>query len=198
MAGRQRDRHGRPVPWVAAWSSETWAIGHDPLVGRLAILTRGRPGHGQPILGVLNEPRQRRAVLQHLCQVCGQPLGDDAWIPDVVATATTDDGRKVTTEPPSCLPCALWAVAACPGLRHTTSLLLIRRGTAILQLVDPSRAPAAKAGRFGGDDEAHRRRLGVIARRHGGAVGYVKIALDAVEEHPLTGWSPLRGFEVAR
>ncbi len=190
MAALPRDHRGRPVPWAAAWSSERWAaIRHDPVIGRRAIFSAGRQGRGRPVLGVLNEERQRYAMVAGQCQVCRQPIRGIrglGWLPDTVTgerTVLTEGGTAfpTTTEPPCCYECASWAMAACPGLRDTTGLWRIVRAVRIVQLVDPSRAPAAHQGRFGPDDPAGRERLGKIARRTGGVAGYVKLVLTEVE-----------------
>jgi hypothetical protein len=188
MARLPRGRQGMPVPRIVAWSSERWAaIRHDPLVDRPAVFTDGREGRGRPVFGVMNEVRQRRAVMARLCGVCFAELGDGGWwLPNypklLLGTATVGgDEYPMTTEPPCCEPCATWAITGCPGISATaTGLLRIESTLNVLQLVDPSRGPAVHDVRFDrGDDPAERERLGRIARRHGGAVGYVKLVLVA-------------------
>lgn len=181
MARLPRGR-GLPVPYVASWSSEHWhAIRHDPLVGHVAVFTAGRHGRGRPLFGVTNEPRQRLCVTRHLCGVCGQPIDGPGWLPHhdrLIEGQATLTGRQVdvTHEPPCCEPCAYWSATGCPSIsRRTPNLLRIDSYESLLQLIDPSAAPARHERRFDCDDD--RDRLGRIARRHGGAVGYVKLAI---------------------
>lgn len=188
---------GRPVPHVAAWSSERWgAVRHDPTVGRVAMFSTGRQGRGRPVFGAMNEPRQRAVVLGHRCGVCNSPLEDGAWLPHFDALAdgnvTLDlDGTPheypFVTEPPCCHDCARWAAdGGCPGIAgESRGLVDVRAAFPIVQLVDPSRAPMHFESRFDGeDDPADRHRWGKTARRHGGAVGYVRLALVDTEIVP--------------
>jgi hypothetical protein len=198
MAHLPRGRGGMPVPWVAAWSSERWAaVRWDPVVNRIALFTGGRHGRGRPVFGVMNEPRQRAAVMRRRCGVCGGPIPLElyrfvGYLPahDRLLDATVEhrgERHRVTGEPLCCRPCATWAATGCPGIAGGCSgLLRITKLLPIAQLVDPSRAPATHDGRFDGDDDpAERARLGRIARRHGGAVGYVKVAVVEAEEVAL-------------
>ena len=193
MARLPRGRQGLPVPYVAAWSSERWAaIRHDPLVGRVAVFTGGRHGRGRPVFGAMNEARQRRAVIERRCGVCEALYEGAGWLPAhpaLIAGTAPLAGREagVTTEPPVCEPCARWSAAGCPGIAsRCTGLLRLGVTVPVLQLVDPSRGPMEHDARFDGhDDPAERERLGRIARRHGGAVAYVKVAVLDADEVPL-------------
>jgi hypothetical protein len=182
-------RHRLPVPYVASWSCERWhAIRHDPVVGDVAIFTAGRYARGRALFGVTNEPRQRECVMLRRCGVCGQPITGPGWLPnhDRLIEQTADIGAqrlRVTHEPPCCLPCARWSATGCLAIRgRTPDLLRVDAFVPIAQRIDPSRAPSNHDARFDGpDDSAERERLGRIARRHGGAVGYVKLGLTSAE-----------------
>lgn len=189
MARLYRGRGGLPVPHVAAWSSERWgAIRFDPLVGRQAIFTTGRQGRGRALFGVTNEERQRACMVRRLCGVCAAPLEGPGWWPNhdrLIEQKADVDGRTydVTHEPPCCHTCATWSATGCAAIgRRTPNLLRVDAGSFVLQLIDPSRAPGRHDPRFDGpDNAAERERLGRIARRHGGAVGYVKLVIVASE-----------------
>lgn len=94
----------------------------------------------------------------------------------------------MTTEPPACGACMDWALENCPGLKRgrpkdvSNALLPADSLDRMIQMIDPSRAPVPEPFNSkldGGDDTAERERLGVIARKHGGLVGYVEFALPA-------------------
>lgn len=132
------------VPYITAWSRE-------PVVSPPVVLRRGRGGQGLgyadetphdrdtfgalwvrqalPLKARRGEPRyetvhalrQRRAMMDFLCQVCGRstlPQDEDRHL-----FLLRDVGRPVaegelTTGPPVCLPCARIAVTQCPPLRR--------------------------------------------------------------------------------
>ncbi|MEU5978407.1 hypothetical protein [Streptomyces sp. NPDC047315] len=76
--------------------------------------------------------RQRRAMVDELCQVCGGPAGANElgvlWLLD-----DTVDGRKpgwpegeVTMHPPVCLPCAPVAARECHGMLDGYTAVRVR------------------------------------------------------------------------
>lgn len=183
------DRRGLPVPWIAAWSSEHWAVARfDPLVSRQALFTAGRHGRGTPCFDVMNEPRQREAVMRGWCQVCRARLARDrrtgiitGYLPASTlaeGVAHTDDGTPVTAEPLLCGLCATYVVDHCCVLakRGDPGILAVSAWRRLLQFVDPSAAPPTHERRF--DRSPDLTRLGVFARRHGGLVGMVKLMID--------------------
>ncbi|MDT3398751.1 hypothetical protein RKE29_19230 [Streptomyces sp. B1866] len=104
---QDRDRHG--VLWVR--------------------LTEA-PGEGRPDFRTMHAARQRRVMLDRLCQVCGGPAdrtsqgwlfllqrpGQDEWSPD------WPEG-SLCTKPPVCRACAALAVRHCP---HLTDPVAVR------------------------------------------------------------------------
>ncbi|MCF6523781.1 hypothetical protein [Streptomyces sp. JJ36] len=86
---------------------------------RQAIVPRDR--RGEPQFETVHALRQRRAMLDLLCQVCGKHT-----IPEDEGRhlfLLRDVGRPVaegerTTAPPLCVPCAGTAVEECPPLRR--------------------------------------------------------------------------------
>ena len=107
-----------PVPYVAAWSSETTPVVRaDPLLhGDAGIFRNGRRGEGRPILGKMDEARTRRVVIGRLCQVCARPLGAEGYVADIPMGRA---GRfPLVHEPPACRRCLTVALARCPGLER--------------------------------------------------------------------------------
>ncbi|MFD8033732.1 hypothetical protein ACFV3F_34225 [Streptomyces sp. NPDC059717] len=127
------------VPFITSWSSELTGdpavllrpIGGIGYAGEVAsdrdergVLWQRRPdspGVGRPMYGKVNTGRQRRAMTELLCQVCGGPAAEDhrgvLWL--------IEDNREdyegwpedlLTTHPPICLPCVGKARAECPHL----------------------------------------------------------------------------------
>jgi hypothetical protein len=110
--------HGAlPVPYVAAWSSET-----EPYVrpcqfagGRPAIHRRGRRGDGTPLFGKMDERRVRRVIVEKLCQVCAQPLrANGGYVIDI--PHSYENGHPIINEPAACERCFNEAVLLCPGI----------------------------------------------------------------------------------
>lgn len=143
---------------------------------------------------VVNEERQRRAVMLGRCQVCDdrlplyhgpsvgytKPIG---WLPKATLAHESgghlEDGTPVTVEPLCCEPCATWVSEHCCFLARsgTPGVVRVDRWSRILQYVDPSAAPPNKQrGTLDSDEMA---KLGRVARRQNppGLVGFVKIAL---------------------
>lgn len=174
--------HGYPVPFVAAWTSEHWSTArYDPRLKRQAVFTAGARGVGAPILGLLNEPRQRMCVLEQRCQICGRRINGLGYLPDeALNREALVDGPPVTSEPLCCRPCAEFSIATCPHLGDGR-VVAVHEYDRLVQVVDPSKAPSNRAGRFPGETEQVRKRLGILARQHGGLAGYVKLVVKRYE-----------------
>lgn len=136
------------TPYMARWSGE---VGRDRgLVvrnGRLAYRDENRSdrdgkgvlwarctdtrGRGQVLFGQVHPRRQRAAVWQMLCQVCGgEPDEDDSgvlWLlPTAVARYSLDQPVITTSYPPVCAACVRVSVRTCPALRDSYGLLRVR------------------------------------------------------------------------
>jgi hypothetical protein len=138
---------GAVVPYVSAWTGEDYAqpgimrrrnggIGFtDEMLldrdewGVLWTRTPARIGKGRPLFKKLHPRRQRRAMLDLLCQVCGQPADHTnqgaLWL---LPGNEIGDGSEgvVTIYPPLCVPCARISVGMCPALRQGYRLLRAR------------------------------------------------------------------------
>jgi hypothetical protein len=164
------------VPYIASWSGERPST--TPLVvkGRDGIGYRQErrsdrdaygvlwarqlraPGVGEPQFSRVHPLRQRRAMRQLLCQVCGGPADrDERGVLWLVGEADKEwSGAEATGQPPVCLRCAGPASRACPHLRGNTLALRVRH--------------APVAGVFG--------RLYVPGRRGPLCVGAATLAYD--------------------
>ncbi len=77
LAGRPRDRRGLPVPYVNMWGDEREVpsrIEFDPLVGERAVFIDDEQSVRVPDFTRQNAGRQRRCMVEGLCQVCARPV----------------------------------------------------------------------------------------------------------------------------
>ncbi|MGE9282356.1 hypothetical protein ACP4B2_27935 [Streptomyces rochei] len=130
----------RTVPFIAQWSGE---IVPEPTVvpqllgggiryageqpadrddrGVLWKRHVDRPGVGRPLYGKVHTGRQRRAMAELLCQVCGGPADQDdrgvLWLlEDDRESSPTWPEDLMTTHPPICLDCIRTARQQCPHM----------------------------------------------------------------------------------
>jgi hypothetical protein len=116
------DRRGLPVPYVNAWGAEKdLRVDHDQSVGRPAVFF---DDHGDvPDFTRQSFQRQRRCMVDGLCQVCGKPV---PWSRRNIVLANmsiewvwvTDLRREVPVihEPWLCDRCCAIATTWCPAL----------------------------------------------------------------------------------
>lgn len=130
-----------PVPFITAWSGEprrarvvTWRpiwgvrygdeVPGDRVDQVLWAAHHEAPGQGDPQFLVVHPQRQRAAMTDLLCQVCGQaPPPDERgplWL-IIDARGDWDDWPEgaLTTHPPVCVPCAQLSRERCPEVRRT-------------------------------------------------------------------------------
>jgi hypothetical protein len=156
----RRDRRGLPVPWINAWGAESVEatdVRPDPVVG--GALAAFHLDHGDvPDFTRQAPQRQRQAMIEGLCQVCGKPVPwsrrnlvvadlavDWVWSPERRREVPT------MTEPWLCDRCCAIAVDWCPAL--------IRRRRGDVMRVVPVRSPRevllmVSTGRVDGFDGA--------------------------------------------
>ncbi|RKN40124.1 hypothetical protein [Streptomyces hoynatensis] len=132
-----------PVPYVARWSGESVvtqealrvrpdgrglayrdeSAGDRDRRGVLWARLLEEPGSGQPDFRTMHPARQRRAMLERLCQVCGGQADRTGrgWL--FVLRRPTPAGDRpdwpeglLSTKPPVCGPCAHLAAEHCPHL----------------------------------------------------------------------------------
>jgi hypothetical protein len=92
VARLDTDKHGRPIPWFVAWID------------------------GQPDFRIIRTNGVADALRYELCWVCGQSRGRHAAFVIGPMCAV----NRITAEPPSHLPCAVYSARACPFLSTPT------------------------------------------------------------------------------
>ena len=114
-----------PVPYVAAWTGEEQLfLGPCPYAGSATGLKAIRQvqarGVGKPTFGKPHMDRQRQAIAQDLCDLCGRPLRNRTKVSlsqarPVGYAATYGDILQV--EPLLHRECAALSVQHCPSLK---------------------------------------------------------------------------------
>jgi hypothetical protein len=137
---------GLTVPYVTCWSGEKLLrvpplrrtpdglafqdespYDRDPH-GVLRLRMNIARGRGKPQLGDMHALRQRRAMLDLLCQVCSRSCPDlDARRTLFFALRTPIREEDRTLAPPVCPPCAIESAEACPKLREGCVLAWVER-----------------------------------------------------------------------
>ena len=72
------DFNGTPVPWTTAWSDEdaNWHLTTSHYTGDRALLSqKSAIGSGRPLFTTVHMERQRAAMIQGRCDVCGKVIG---------------------------------------------------------------------------------------------------------------------------
>lgn len=114
---------GETVPWAVSWSGEQkYRLTPSPYrPGALQVDQLERPGDGRPVFTINHAVRNRRGLVELLCQVCGRPTEPgDRWIfPRQTGSMITlhDGGRGFGLNiPPLHGDCARKAATLCPHL----------------------------------------------------------------------------------
>jgi hypothetical protein len=146
--GARPTSHGLPVPWVTQWTAETALPLKRPRVedspgpdgesvptlvcdndsqmrdrhGILWMHLSARIGSGQAQFAQLHPIRQRRAIDERRCQICGQRISGQLTflLPDSWLGAPTVE----TFHPPVCERCAPMAMRLCPHVHGNTFQLV--------------------------------------------------------------------------
>jgi hypothetical protein len=139
------------VPYITAWSGERpsrtpvvakspRSIGYEHERGndrdaRGVLWTRcvRTPGVGEPEFGKVHPYRQRQAMRQLLCQVCGRPADrteqGHLWLMGWAERPFS--GPESTGQPPVCLRCAGSASRVCPHLRRGLLAVRVRQAPVV-------------------------------------------------------------------
>ena len=135
-----------PVPYTVSWTGEErFSVGpcrHAD--GRAAICQAVAPGEGKPKFGAPHSQRQREAIANDLCDLCGKPLRNrtKVWLSHAAPrgnAATAWDILQV--EPLLHRECAARCTHFCPSLRRD-----IANGTMMIRQVTRHRVQFAIMG----------------------------------------------------
>ncbi|MFJ5804262.1 hypothetical protein [Streptomyces decoyicus] len=126
------------VPWIATWSRErkSTSLLESRPPGGLRYFNEGpddrdnlgalwarksqRIGQGDPELAGIHPRRQRRAMEELLCQVCGLAADvSDLGVLWMEPITPGDALSAFSTHPPVCVPCAVESRGWCPRIRRT-------------------------------------------------------------------------------
>lgn len=183
---------GFTVPFVAAWSSELVQVSlpEPALGGRPCLFPEIVSPRGVPILGRMECGRQRLAILEGLCQVCGKVLGGWKWSAAMGRLWTPETKRKLgdgwmRSEPPCCRRCAAIAARLCPALRRLQpGWQAMRRAQVLPQVMDGAALAKAAPAAYKGV--------------HGPVIGYLEYMLTEARETLTWGeFLEATGAEVA-
>lgn len=159
-----------PVPYTVLWSSEEPPfIGADPVApNRPSVCNSTSPGEGRPMFGKPHMQRQREAVANGLCDICGKTLKGRTKVSLSHARERIGaDGLCVMqVEPLLHKECAALALRYCPSLRRD-----VKAGTLNVRMVTRYRVQLAQ---LTGDATVE-----FTGTRCPGAVGHAKVELLA-------------------
>jgi hypothetical protein len=131
-----------PVPWTVGWSSEeVFWVADCPFFKRPAIHQLSSPGSGKPLFGKPHGNRQRQAIAQCLCDLCGRPLKLSTKVSMSHARPVPHGAEGwaiLQVEPMLHRECAATCIRLCPSLRRD-----LDQGSLIIRSVTRWRAQCA-------------------------------------------------------
>lgn len=109
--------HADRVPWTASWSSEERLfVAKCPYaMNKPAICQPESPGFGRPLFATPHSIRQRKAIVECLCDLCGQPIAGDRIS---LSFDRKVDVGFVQAEPLLHGDCAAISIKYCPHLKR--------------------------------------------------------------------------------
>lgn len=137
-------RYGQtPVPFTVSWSDEEgfFVAPCQYFKRTMAICQKVAPGRGTPQFGKPHSQRQRQAIAQGLCDLCGRPLANRTKVSLSHARPQphgADGWAVLQVEPLLHRECAAASVRYCPSLRRD-----IRNGTLMVRRVTRYRVQCA-------------------------------------------------------
>lgn len=122
------------VPFTASWSGEEpLFVGYCQFAGRLALRQAQLPGSGKPQFGKPHADRQRQAIAQGLCDLCGKSLKlrTKVSLSHARSRANAAGGGTgiLQVEPLLHRECAVESMKFCPSLKRdiAAGALMIRQ-----------------------------------------------------------------------
>ena len=114
---------GVPVPWTVSWSAENTGFHIAPCRfanGRPAICQAVARGEGKPRFGAPHMQRQRQAIAQGHCDLCGRPLHlkTKVSLSHARMRAGAEGPCVMQVEPLLHKDCAAISVRHCPSLKR--------------------------------------------------------------------------------
>lgn len=111
-----------PVPWTTAWSGENrFEVRYCPYAKRAALWQPEAPGVGKPDFAKPHSVRQRRAMVECRCDICGKPLKNASKLSLSQESARQVQGIGVAllvVEAMMHTDCARVALSFCPSLKR--------------------------------------------------------------------------------
>lgn len=134
-----------PVPYTVSWSGEDqFFVAQCEYVGRSAICQNVAPGQGKPDFGKPHNQRQREAIANGLCDLCGKSIRNRTKVSLSHARVRNNgaDGPAILqVEPLLHRECAATCISFCPSLKRD-----LRAGTLKVRQVSRYRVQFAIMG----------------------------------------------------
>jgi hypothetical protein len=113
---------GVPVPWTASWTAEeAFHVARCPTAGgRVAICQSVAQGEGKPRFGKPHSQRQRKAIADGLCDLCGRTLKGRTKVSLSHARPryAAEGWAILQVEPLLHKECAAESIEHCPSLKR--------------------------------------------------------------------------------
>lgn len=121
------------VPFTVSWTGEQeFFVDRCPHVGRTAICQKVAPGEGKPRFGTPHSQRQRQAIAQELCDLCGKSLRNSTKVSLSHARSRLNGANPMDVlqvEPLLHRECAAESLRCCPSLKRDIAggMLMVRQ-----------------------------------------------------------------------
>lgn len=130
------------VPWTVSWTGEqSFFVAWCPHARMPAICQQVAPGEGKPRFGAPHSQRQRQAIAEELCDLCGKPLKNRTKVSLSHARSRMNAAGPMDVlqvEPLLHRECAAESMRFCPSLKRDAE-----RGTLMVRQVLRSRVQFA-------------------------------------------------------